>query len=55
MASEEDKEWLSNALCYLAQDKTGSLDDDVRKLSKLIDQYVSLYSFRSVSVANRYA
>lgn len=42
VASEEDKEWLSNALYHLAQDKTGSLDGDVLKLSKLIDEYVSI-------------
>ena len=40
-------------MCYLAQDKTGSLDGDVRKLSKLIDKYVSLHASRSAPVADQ--
>ncbi|EPS94150.1 hypothetical protein FOMPIDRAFT_1063307 [Fomitopsis schrenkii] len=47
VASEEDKEWLSNALCHLAQDKTGSLDGDVLKLSNLIDDLVVELSLKS--------
>jgi len=47
VASEEDKEWLSNALPYLTQDKTGSLDGDVLKLSKLIDNLVSDLGLKS--------
>ena len=40
MASREDKELLAAALFYLRQESTGSLDDDVRMLSSLIQQYV---------------
>ncbi|KAH9914025.1 iron-containing alcohol dehydrogenase [Fomitopsis serialis] len=47
VASEDDKEWLSNTLWYLAQDKTGSLDGDVLKLSKLIDNLVSDLGLKS--------
>ncbi|CCM05008.1 uncharacterized protein FIBRA_07207 [Fibroporia radiculosa] len=40
VASQEDKEWLSNALYHLRQEQTGTLESDVLKLSNLIDGLV---------------
>jgi hypothetical protein len=35
-ASQEDKEALANALFYLREPSTGSVDGDIRKLSSMI-------------------
>lgn len=39
-ATEDDKKWLADSLFYLEVPSTGNKDDDVRKLSALIDKYV---------------
>ncbi|KAI0318238.1 hypothetical protein OF83DRAFT_1117046 [Amylostereum chailletii] len=39
-ASQEDKEWLADALFYLREPSTGSVEGDVRKLADLIDGLV---------------
>lgn len=39
-ASPEDKESLAEALFYLRQPSTGSVDGDIRKLSTLIHECV---------------
>jgi len=38
VASEEDKQWLAGTLHHLKQTSTGSLEDDVIRLSVLIDE-----------------
>ncbi|KAH7903162.1 hypothetical protein BJ138DRAFT_1168478, partial [Hygrophoropsis aurantiaca] len=40
VASVDDKQSLAQALFYLREPSTGSVDDDVRKLSYLIDDLV---------------
>jgi hypothetical protein len=39
-ASKEDKEYLANALFYLRESSTGSIEGDILKLSALISGYV---------------
>ncbi|OCH89003.1 iron-containing alcohol dehydrogenase [Obba rivulosa] len=46
-ASDEDKEWLAGVLFYLRKPSTGSVTEDVRKLSKEIDQLVANLGLRS--------
>ncbi len=41
-ASEEDKEWLSEALFYLRKPSTGTREGDIRKLAVEIQQYVQV-------------
>lgn len=40
VASKEDKEYLANALFYLCEPSTGSVEKDILKLSALISGYV---------------
>lgn len=40
-ASDEDKEWLSNALFYLRKPSSGSKEKDILTLSTAIQEYVS--------------
>jgi hypothetical protein len=40
IASQEDKEYLAEALLYLREPSTGSVDGDVRKLSSMIARQV---------------
>jgi hypothetical protein len=40
IASQEDKEYLAEALLYLRQPSTGTVDGDVRKLSYMIARQV---------------
>ena len=36
IASEDNKRWIANSLFYLGQEKTGSVEGDIRKLSTLV-------------------
>jgi hypothetical protein len=38
VGSQEDKEWLAEALSYLGEPSTGSLEGDVRRLAALINK-----------------
>lgn len=40
LASQEDKEYLAEALFYLREPSTGTVDGDVRKLSTMINRQV---------------
>jgi hypothetical protein len=40
VAAKEDKEYLANALFYLREPSTGSVEKDILKLSALISGYV---------------
>lgn len=40
IASQEDKEYLAEALLYLREPSTGTVDGDVRKLSYMITSLV---------------
>lgn len=45
IASEEDKEWLSDALFYLKKERTGTKEGDIRKLSSEIQKYAISFSY----------
>jgi len=47
VASQEDKEYLADALYYLRESPTGSLDGDVRRLATLIDKLVEDLGLKS--------
>jgi hypothetical protein len=40
IASQEDKEYLAEALFYLREPSTGTVDGDIRKLSSMINRQV---------------
>ena len=46
VASDDDKRALSEALFYLHEPSTGSLNGDVARLATLIDEYVHDIKFR---------
>ncbi|KAM6502209.1 alcohol dehydrogenase IV [Amanita muscaria] len=47
VASQEDKEYLAEALYYLRESPTGSLEGDVRRLATLIDKLVEDLGLKS--------
>ncbi|KAH9944707.1 iron-containing alcohol dehydrogenase [Amylocystis lapponica] len=47
IASEEDKRWLSEALFYIREPSTGSVEGDIRKLSADIDSLVVSLGLKS--------
>ena len=42
VGSEDDKKWLAEALFYLRERSTGSLEGDVVRLGQLIKRYTRL-------------
>lgn len=47
IASPEDKEALAEALFYLREPTTGSVEGDVKRLGSMIDEYVEYILFPS--------